>query len=279
MEFVNPHAPAPVSLTSLFASFWKNRSIIGQMVKRDIVGRYRGSVVGIFWSFFNPLLLLLMYTFVFSVVFKAKWSIDVTESRSQFAILLFIGMIVYGILAETLVRSPTLILLNENYVKKVVFPLEVLPVIALCSSIFHSLISIAVLSLAILFFYGFLPWTILLLPIVLLPLTILTLGFGWILAWLGVYLRDIAQPISLLVTILLFASPIFYPASAIPEKFRVWLILNPLTFMTEQARKVAFFGELPNWQGLVLYSLVSIVVAWFGFISFQKTRKGFANVL
>ena len=258
---------------------WSNRQLILQMTKRDVIGRYKGSVMGVMWSLFNPLFLLLIYTFVFSVVFKARWGTDLHESKSQFAILLFVGMIVHGLFAETLNRAPGLILGNVSYVKKIVFPLEILPVVAIGAALFHALVSVLVLVVAFVLLNGYLQWTVVFLPLVLLPLMVLTLGAAWALASLGVYLRDVAQPISLIMTVLLFASPVFYPITALPERIRPWLMLNPLTFVIEQARAILIFGQLPDWTGLATYSLVSVLIAWAGYAWFQKTRKGFANVL
>ncbi len=276
---MNPHAPQPTSLKSLVLSLWKNRQLILQMTKREVIGRYKGSLIGVMWSFLNPLFLLVIYTFVFSVVFKARWGGEVPESKSQFAILLFVGMIVHSLFAETLNRAPGLILSNVSYVKKIVFPLEILPVVAICAALFHSLVSILVLVIAFLLMNGYLQWTTIFLPLVLLPLVVLTLGVAWGLASLGVFLRDVAQPIGMIMTVLLFASPVFYPISALPEYIRPWLMLNPLTFVIEEARATLIFGQMPEWAGLAIYSLASVVIGWAGYIWFQKTRKGFANVL
>lgn len=276
---MNPHAPAPVSLASLVRSLWGNRELILQMTKRDVIGRYKGSVMGIMWSLFNPLFLLGIYTFVFSVVFKARWGADLPESKSQFAILLFVGMIVHSLFAETLNRAPGLILSNVSYVKKIVFPLEILPVVAIGAALFHALVSVLVIVAAFVLINGYLQWSIVFLPIILLPLIVLTLGVAWGLASLGVFLRDVAQPIGMIMTVLLFASPVFYPITALPEQIRPWLMLNPLTFVIEQARAVLIFGQMPDWTGLAIYSLVAMGVAWTGYVWFQKTRRGFANVL
>ncbi len=235
--------------------------------------------MGLTWSLVNPILLLVIYTFVFSVVFKSRWDINEQNNTPQFASLLFVGMIIHSLFSETLVRAPTLIIANVNYVKKIVFPLEVLPISAMGASIFHATVSLLVLIGSLLLLRGFVPWTTLFLPLVLLPLVVLSLGFAWALASLGVYLRDVAQPIGLLMTILLFFSPVFYPTSALPESFRPWLILNPITFIIEQSRIVLIYGGLPDAPGLLLYSLISLLVAWAGYAWFQKTRKGFANVL
>lgn len=276
---MNPHAPHPVSLGSLVRNLWRQRGLILQMTKRDVVGRYKGSVMGVMWSLFNPLFLLVIYTFVFSVVFKARWGAGPVESKSEFAILLFVGMIVHSLFAETLNRAPGLILNNVSYVKKIVFPLEILPAVAICAALFHALVSVFVLAVVFIVLHGYLQWTAIFLPLVLLPLIVLTLGIAWGLASLGVFLRDVAQPIGLIMTVLLFASPVFYPLTAIPEFIRPWLMLNPLTFVIEQARAVLIFGQLPNWTGLAIYSLASVAIAWMGYAWFQKTRKGFANVL
>ena len=276
---MNPHAPHPVSLGSLVRNLWRQRGLILHMTKRDVIGRYKGSVMGVLWSLFNPLFLLVIYTFVFSVVFKARWGAGPVESKSEFAILLFVGMIVHALFAETLSRAPVLILNNVSYVKKIVFPLEILPAVAICAALFHALVSVFVLAVVFIVLNGYLQWTAIFLPLVLLPMMVLTLGIAWGLASLGVFLRDVAQPIGLIMTALLFASPVFYPLTALPEFIRPWLMLNPLTFVIEQARAVLIFGQLPNWTGMAIYSLVSVAIAWMGYAWFQKTRKGFANVL
>lgn len=258
---------------------WGHRELILQMTKRDVIGRYKGSVMGLMWSFANPILLLAMYTLVFSVVFKARWGTGEPESKAEFAVLLFVGMIVHSLFSETLVRAPSLIMSNVSYVKKIVFPLEILPIVAMGASAFHAMISVLVLCGALVLLNGFLPWTAVFLPLVLLPLIVFSLGIAWALASLGVFLRDVAQPIGVAMTILLFASPVFYPVSALPEHLRPWLMLNPLTFIIEQARAVLIYGQFPHASGLLLYSLISLVIAWLGYAWFQKTRKGFANVL
>lgn len=276
---INPHASQPTSPLALCKSLWRNRQLIVQMIKREVVGRYKGSVMGLTWSFFNPVFMLTVYTFVFSVIFKSRWGGNGDESKMQFAVVLFVGMIVHGLFAEVLNRAPSLILSNVNYVKKVVFPLEILPVIAMGASLFHSVISFGVLLAAFVIFNGYLPWTALYIPIVLLPLIMLTIGLAWILASLGVFLRDVGQTIGIITTVMMFLSPVFFPVSAMPIEFRPWLMANPLTFMIEQARAVLIWGQQPDWIGLGNYTVVALVVAWAGFALFQKTRKGFADVL
>ena len=276
---IDPHAAQPTSLVALIESLWRNRHLIVQMTRREVVGRYKGSALGLAWSFLTPILMLAVYTFVFSVVFKARWGTDGDESKTQFALVLFVGMIVHGLFAEVLNRAPGLILSNVNYVKKVVFPLDVLPVIAMGAALFHASISLAVLLIAFALFNGYLHWTIIFVPVVLLPLVILTLGVAWIFASLGVFLRDVGQTVGIITTVMLFLAPIFYPITALPEEIRPWIMANPLTFIIEEARKVLILGRMPHWTGLGMYTLVATAVAWAGFAWFQKTRKGFADVL
>lgn len=276
---INPHATQPTSLSALVKSLWRNRQLIVQMTTREVVGRYKGSVMGLAWSFFHPVFMLAVYTFVFSVIFKSRWGGGGEESKIQFAVVLFVGMIVHALFAEVLNRAPSLILSNVNYVKKVVFPLDILPVIAMGAALFHSLISLGVLLIAFVLFNGYLHWTAVFTPIVLLPLIILTLGLSWMLASLGVFLRDVGQTIGIITTVMMFLSPVFFPLAALPEEFRRWIMVNPLTFVIEQAREVLIWGRLPDWIGLGIYTIAATVVAWIGYAWFQKTRKGFADVL
>jgi lipopolysaccharide transport system permease protein len=276
---INPHAAQPTSLVALGKSIWLNRQLIVQMTKREVVGRYKGSAMGLAWSFFNPVFMLAVYTFVFSVIFKSRWGVGGEESKTQFAVVLFVGMIVLSLFSEVLNRAPGLILSNVNYVKKVVFPLEILPIIAMGAALFHSFISLCVLLAAFALFNGYLHWTAIFAPLVLLPLVILTMGLAWILAFLGVFLRDVGQTIGIITTVLMFLSPVFYPVTAVPERFRSFIMANPLTFIIEQAREVLIWGHLPNWMSLGIYTLAATIIAWIGYALFQKTRKGFADVL
>lgn len=277
---INPHATQPTSLLALAKSVWRNRQLIVQMTKREVVGRYKGSAMGLAWSFFNPVFMLVVYTFVFSEIFKSRWGgAGADDSKTQFAVVLFVGMIVLSLFSEVLNRAPSLILGNVNYVKKVVFPIEILPLIAMGAALFHSLISLGVLLAAYLLFNGYLHWTVIFTPLVMLPLVILTTGFAWMLASLGVYLRDVGQTIGIITTLLMFLSPVFYPISAVPERFRPFILANPLTFIIEQAREVLIWGHLPDWIGLSIYTLIAVFIAWVGYAWFQKTRKGFADVL
>lgn len=280
---MNPHAAHPTSLHAMLISLWHNRALILQMSRRDVIGRYRGSAIGLLWSFLNPLLMLAVYTFFFAVVFKSRWGAVPSgageESKTLFAVILFVGMIVHGLFAEVLNRAPTLILANVNYVKKVVFPLEILPVISMCAALFHSFISMIVLLVVFVIFNGYLHWTIIFTPLIFLPIIILTMGLAWMLASLGVFVRDVGQTIGLAMTVMMFLSPVFYPIASLPVFMRPWMLANPLTFIIEQARAIIVWGQIPNWTGLFIYTIVAIFIAWLGFVWFQKTRKGFADVL
>lgn len=262
----------------LGVSLWRNRSLIVASVKREVLGRYRGSIMGILWSFFNPLFMLAIYTLVFSVVFQARWG-GGTGSKAEFALLLFAGLMMFNLFAECINRAPSLILSNVNYVKKVLFPLEILPVVALISAMFHMLISIGVWFLAYVLFFGVPHATGLLLPLIVMPFLMFILGLSWALASLGVYLRDVSQIIGVVTSVLMFLSPIFYPVSAFPEKYRHLLYLNPLTPVVEMTRDVLYLGKIPDLVVLSVYWLTTAVIACLGFAWFQKTRKGFADVL
>jgi lipopolysaccharide transport system permease protein len=276
---MNPHQSHPTTPKAMFTSFWRNRQLIWQMTRREVVGRYRGSLLGLAWSFLNPLLMLLVYTFVFSVVFKSRWGVSVGESQADFAIILFAGMIVFSFFAEIVNRAPGLIISNVNYVKKVVFPLEVLPWVTLGSVLFHSLVSLIVLLLLQLIVNLSLPWTALFFPLVLLPLIFASMGLAWFLAALGVFVRDVGQITSVFTTVMMFLSAVFYPLTALPEKYQGWLRLNPLVLIISESRKVLIFGNLPDWFSLGIALLVGFGMAVTGFWWFQKMRKGFADVI
>ena len=275
---MNPHARHPASLVSMVGSLWGHRAHIVQLTRREVIGRYKGSIMGLLWSFLNPLFMLAVYTFVFSVVFRAKWGIG-EESKTAFAVILFAGMIVHAMFADIVNRAPGLILSNVNYVKKVVFPLETLVAVAAGAALFHACASLVVLLAVFVAVNGAVPWTIVFVPLTLLPLLVLGLGMGWIFASLGVFIRDLGQVVGVFTTVLLFLSPVFFPVSALPPALRPWIFINPLSFIIEQTRAVVVWGKLPDFEGLGIYLAGATVVAWLGYAWFQKTRKGFADVL
>jgi len=234
--------------------------------------------MGLAWSFFHPLLMLAVYTFVFSVIFRVRWP-GGTESRTEFALVLFAALIAYGLFAECVNRAPNLIVSNANYVTKVVFPLETLPAVALLSASFHAAISLVVWVLFHLAVRGVPPGTIMLLPLVLLPTMILALGLGWFLASLGVYLRDVSQFVGVVTMGLMFLTPIFFAVSTVPPEYQAAMRINPLTLTVEQVRDVMLWGKGLDWWAWSKYLAGSTVVSCLGFAWFQKTRKGFADVV
>lgn len=270
--------PRPHSQPGVISSFWAHRELVWQLTLRDVAERYRGSALGLLWSLFTPLLMLAVYTFVFGVVFQARWG-QTPLDKGELAATLFTGLIIHGFFAECVNKAPSLIISHANYVKKVRFPLEILPWVSLGSALFHLGTSLLILLFFQVLLGHPLHWTLLLLPLVIIPLALLVSGAAWFLAAVGVYLRDVAQAIGLFSTAMLFLSPIFYPLSAVPEPIRPWLLLNPLTFIIEQARLLVIVGGLPDWRGLALYTTFALLAAWLGFRFFNKARRGFADVI
>ena len=266
------------NIISPFTSFIKHRALIFDLAKREIASRYKGSAAGLLWSFFNPLLMLAVYTFVFSIIFQSKWA-GGSGSKTEFALVLFAGLIVFGLVSEVIGRAPVLIVGNINYVKKIIFPIEILPYVALVSAFFQFLASIFVWLVFYCVFFGLPPITIFLLPLVMFPIVLLILGFSWMLASLGVYLRDTPQVIAISITILMFLSPIFYSTASIPADYRELLQLNPLTFTIETVRDVMLWGKPILWMDWLKQTGAAIFIFVMGFAWFQKTRGGFADVL
>ena len=267
-----------LSLISFGAIVWRHRSLLRQLIVREFNGRYRGSLLGVFWALFLPLCMLGVYTFVFAYIFRARWPIEV-DSPIGYAPILFAGLIVHGVFAECASAAPHLILGHVTYVKKVIFPLEILPVIRVANALMHAGISFLVLLVFLGVAQGIVHWTIVYWPIVIAPYALINLGIVLFLSSVGVFLRDVSQLTGLIVMLSLFLTPIFYPISAVPDKFQLFMYMNPLTFAVEQTRAIAVFGQQPDWQGLAVYYAAGIAIAWLGFAWFQKTRKAFADVL
>lgn len=263
---------------ALFVSIWNNRVLIFRLTKREIESRYRSSMLGFIWAFIIPLIMLAVYTFVFSVIFKARWNIDV-DNKYQFALILFSGLICFNIYSECISRSPTLMLECVNYIKKVIFPLEIMPVVILLSALFNGAISFLVLFVFYTIINGLPPISSFLIPFALIPLLFIIIGLSWFLSSIGVYMRDITQFISIVITISMFSSPIFFPITAIPERFRYFLYLNPLTIPIEQTRAWLFSTPPINPVFFGIGFVISWIIAWFGYIWFMKTKKGFADVI
>ena len=268
--------------TARMKSTLKNVMLLKSLVAREVSSRYRGSTLGIVWAVATPLFMLTIYTFVFGTVFRAKiWPSETGASNtSSFALTLFTGLIIFTILAETLSRAPSIIRSHANFVKKVVFPIYILPLVPLGSAVTQALISILVLFTVMLLTSKIPPPTALLLFIPLVPFLILTAGLSWIVACLGTYVRDLEQVMPSLLSGLMFLSAIFYPLSALPEWARVTLLwLNPAVLPIEETRKILLFGLMPDWIALGIYFMISVVVAIIGYATFRKLSKGFADVI
>jgi lipopolysaccharide transport system permease protein len=257
-----------------------NRDLVLVLTRREIAGRYRGSVLGHLWALANPLLLLGVYTLVFGVVLPARWPTAPDEGgMTAFALRLLTGLLLHGFLAESLARAPTLVVSQPNYVTKVVFPLEALGWVNMLTAAFHAAIGIALLVLVNAVWGTGLGVAQLALPLIVLPLAFAVLGLVWVLAALGVYVRDLAQGIGPVLTVLMFLGPVFYPRSAMPAAVQGWLLLNPVTVPVEQARRVLFEHAWPDWGMLGGYALASIVLFVAGRYVFHLLRNGFADVL
>ena len=258
---------------------WLQHQLFLKLLRRDFAERYRGSFLGATWSLLLPLLSLLVFTFFFGVIFKMRWTGWGNGSLSDLALILFVGMALYNFLAECLGRAPSLILAHQNYVKNVIFPLEMLPAVMVTSALLTLGVTLSVILLLQLTMGTGLTWTVLLLPVMVLPLILFVLGLSWFLSSLGVFIRDIQQLTVPLVQLMMFMSPVFYPVSALPESVRPWLLFNPLALVIEQTRGIVLFGHSPAWIPYLLCLGASLLVALLGAYWFARTRKGFADVL
>lgn len=274
----SPYSPLVWQPVKIGRGFWHHRLLIWQLTRREIISRYKGSVLGITWSFMTPLIMLAVYTFVFTFVFKTRWDF-VNDNRPAFALALYMGLILHSILAECLNRAPTLILSNVNYVKKVVFPLEILVLVMMGSILFHALVGMLVWSCFYVGAFFKFHWTAVFFPLLWLPLILFGLGFSWFLAAVGVFFRDLSHMIHVVSLLLLFLAPIFYPLSALPEAMHKYFYLNPLTLIVVESRKVLMLDQTPDWSAWLISLTASILVAWLGYIWFQKVKRGFADVL
>jgi lipopolysaccharide transport system permease protein len=269
------HSAHPLAI---WRSLLLHHALILKLTSREISARYKGSVLGIAWSVIQPLCALLVYTFVFSVIFKARWG-GGSDSKAEFALILFAGLLVFNFFSECVSKAPAIILANQSYVKKIVFPLEILVVVNTVTALFGALISLMIWSIFHTYLLGPPPTTALALPLIFMPFVMLALGVSWFLASLGVFIRDIAHALTLLITLLLFLSPVFYPTSALPQQFQHLIQFNPLSFVIEQARNLLIWNIWPSFTDLAIYWAACFVLMCMGFAWFQRTRKGFADVV
>jgi lipopolysaccharide transport system permease protein len=261
----------------LLFSLWRHRSLVFELTKREFSGRYRGSFGGVVWSFIQPLFLLSVYTIAFGVILKSRWGFS--GGTADYALMLFAGLIVFNAFSEVLSKSSTLIIDNPNFVKKVVFPLELLPVITVATAMIHALIGVAVWLMGYALLFGVPKVTVVLFPLILACLFPVLLGLGWLLSAIGVVVRDISQLTAMLNHTLLFLTPIFYSIEAAPPLLQNLLMLNPLTFMVEQFRLVLFYGQLPVLAGLAVYFALACGFAWASLVLFKRLRPTFADMV
>ena len=258
-------------------TLWRHRSLVFELTRREFAGRYRGSFGGLIWSFVQPLFLLTVYTVAFGVILKARWG--VSGGTGEYALMLFAGLIVFNAFAECLNRAPSLITDNPNFVKKVVFPLEVLPWVMALTALLHALIGVGVWLVGYTVLFGLPNPSVILFPMVLLSFFPVLLGIGWLLAALGVMVRDIHLLTGLLAHTLLFLTPIFYSVDMAPPSLQKLLMLNPLTLIVEQFRLVLFAGRAPEAPGLTLYFALSVLFAWVSLVLFRRLRPTFADMV
>jgi lipopolysaccharide transport system permease protein len=261
------------------SSIWRNRELIWRLSEREIQGRYRGSALGLSWSFVQPLAMLAVYTLIFSQVFKARWGTGEDLGPLAFATNLFAGLIVFNLFSECINRAPGLILANPNYVKKVVFPLEILAPVATGTAGFHALTSLLVLMIFEIAAYGRIPLSFLWLPLVWTPFLLGTLALTWVLSSLGVFIRDIGQLVGVVVSMLMFLSPIFFPLSALPARWLPILHLNPIAQVIEETRAVTVLGNAPSMTYIIMGITFGIFACEASYRAFQKAKPAFADVI
>ena len=267
-------------IASAIRSLISHRELIFEMTRRDISMRYKSSFLGSLWMFGQPLLQLLLYGFVFQVVLRSRWGIQAPDGKDiPFGLLLFCGILLHGLIVDTIVRSPSLIVSNTSYVKRVIFPLEILPLVSAAGTAIGLAFGMGILLAASLYYLGTLPYQALLLPIPLILLFVLTVGLGWLLSAVGVFFRDLSQLTTSLGTIMLFTAPICYPAEMVPQRFRWLLNINPLTVPVEAVRTLMFSHNAVDWASMGVYAAVAALTATLGYAVFYRMRPGFADVL
>ncbi len=270
-SYLRPHV--------MFANLWSRRQLIQRFTRREITQRYRGLHLGIIWSFISPLFLLIIYTVVFGLILKVRWAQSRSDNIVEFALTLFCGLLVFNIFSECVNKSSSLILNNRNYVKKVVFPLEILSVSTTITAFFHGLISLVVLIVAQAVVGGGLHSSALLTPIILMPLIFFVLGVSWLLSGFGVYFRDIEQIAAVGTTALFFLTPIIYGIDAVPPRMHLFLRMNPLCSIVVNLRRVLIFGGEPDWTQWGVWMIVNAMFMLFCYAVFMRVKVGFADVV
>lgn len=263
----------------LAANLWRQRKLIYHMTRRDVSQRYKSTILGLMWPIVLPLVMLAVYTFIFGIVFKARWGMTPSENHFQFAVTLFCGLVMYNVFSETLGSATNIIVSNPNYVRKVVFPLEILPVVSMAAAMFHAFLGFCIMLVGAVFSVGMPSWTILYFPLVLVTLCSLTLALAWFLAALGVFIRDISQWVTLLVQIMIYATPVFYPLDIVPEKYKWILLLNPLTQIVIDARRTILWHMPPDWGPWAVTTAVTLILMQLGYMVFMRSKGAFGDVV
>lgn len=264
-------------------SMRKNRELMVQLVKRNLSSKYKGTTLGMVWNFLQPMILLLVYTYAFGMLFHSQWidtsAGNLADKKFSYAVVVFCGMTVYNIFSDVVAMSPNLFVSNPNYIKKIIFPLEILPIAQVITSIISNLIWFTILFVGAVLFSGSLSWTMLLLPMILLPYVLMLTGIAFVLASLGVFFRDLAQVCMLITQIMYLMTPIFYSAEMVPEELDFVLVINPLAWFVSETRKIFIFKQLPDFGGIAIWLAIAVLIFYLGFCCLKKTERGFADVL
>lgn len=253
-------------------------SLLKQFTKREIEKRYKGTFLGLLWSFFTPLFMLAVYAVVFGFIFKGSYG-HPGETKMQFVLGLFCAMLLWEFVAAALASSSTLIVQNSNLVTKMIFPLEILPIAMIGAILVHVAIGFVPLVLLMIVSQGMIPLSALSLVLIFVPVVFYSLGLTWIISALGVFLRDIGAAMPAIITILMFMSAIFFPISAIPEAWRWLVMLNPVAILISMARDALVFGQWMNGELFGIHLGISILIATIGYVFFMKVKSAFADVL
>lgn len=268
----------PLNPFEPFIAVWRNRSLTRRLIKREVQAQHKGTVLGMVWLVVQPLMLLAVYTFVFATAFRPH-DVDASASKAMFALMVFTGLIHYTVFAETFGRSPKMMTSNKVYIKQVIFPIEILPIVTLGSALIKAIISFSLLMAAFLIFMGRPPLATLSILAVVPPMLFLTIGLSWFVASLAVFIPDCEPAIAVIVRLMLFLCPVFYSIDAIGYPYRYLILANPVSFSVITAKHALFRQEWPLPVHVGIYWLVSLLVLWFGYAWFTKTRKAFADVI
>jgi len=264
-----------VSLFNSFANLFHQRYLLGQLVKRDVLLRYRGAMFGVAWMFLSPLLMLAIFAFVFGHIFQSRWPQQ--PEGMPFWLMLYAGLIVFNLFAEAVSRSPAAVRSYPSYVKKIIFPVEILPLVPLGAGLVHAAFNFLIL-VACLAWFGHLTAGLLLVPLLIIPVLLIAIGLAWFLAAWGVFIKDMTQIVPLFVQMLMFLSPVFYPASAVPEFLRPIYALNPLGAVIEAIRAIMLVQQIswPAWGAALLFGIFAAIL---GHAFFHHTRDEFSDAL